>query len=528
MLNEIDEKYEYQEIWTEKSIMKWCNSRLSKLFADKIVVSTTNRECKINAVQKVDGDAKITNKKNRILVFYDFDVELSWAGTYQENNVSVSAAGTITLSFKDDDSDSNFDINISLNEDQDSEESYITKQHMLTEGANSIKKLCSKFVSEINDGVYMESFTNAEVRSLSSNPKVPSQTSPILQKAHKRRALEKYEIIRVIGQGPYGKVKLGRNKETKELQAIRCISIPPDEDEEFYDVEIIDLVGDYSDDDDDEASVGSSSTTSDVENELIYNDNAQDIIAFTPTPSDNTPRSSVIQKKLQYELVQKEILCLKHIDNEESQLQEKEGSQYLVKIIEIIEDLPNRKLYVVQEFVQGDDLFSLIEKEKFSEDKARHIFKQMVKGIKHLHQCNVCHRDLKPEHILVDEKTNMIKIGDFGFCGIIKQENTMFTTLCGTENYVAPEVLAQKYPYDGRKSDIWSLAIILYTMVAGIYPFDHEESHPKLIRQIMAVDYKMPAFFSQELQDLISSILVREPEKRPSLDDILEHPWMKH
>lgn len=102
----------------------------------------------------------------------------------------------------------------------------------------------------------------------------------------------------------------------------------------------------------------------------------------------------------------------------------------------------------------------------------------------------------------------------------------MFTTLCGTENYVAPEVLAQEGPYDGRKSDIWSLGCILFTMIAGIYPFDDDDNHPKLIKSIMEVDYKMPEYFSEPLKDLIRSILVRDPNKRATLEQILEHRWM--
>ena len=187
------------------------------------------------------------------------------------------------------------------------------------------------------------------------------------------------------------------------------------------------------------------------------------------------------------------------------------------------------------ELITGGELFDEIIKEtKFTEEKSRFYFQQLVEGVKFCHNKGVCHRDLKPENLLLDHEMNL-KISDFGLSNLYESQNEAGTvssralllhTTCGTPNYVAPEVL-QDRGYDGCRADIWSMGVILYVLVAGCLPFD-EPTMPVLFEKIKSAHYKFPANFSSELKDLIQSILVTDPSKRASIADIQDHPWYKN
>lgn len=112
-----------------------------------------------------------------------------------------------------------------------------------------------------------------------------------------------------------------------------------------------------------------------------------------------------------------------------------------------------------------------------------------------------------------------------GLCGLLKpHKKKLFDTYCGTENYCCPELLSGQR-YDGVLADIWSCGCILYTMLAGIYPFQ-SENISELIQSILNVRYEMPDFFSPSAADLIRRILVKDPHKRLTIDEIMQHPWM--
>lgn len=100
----------------------------------------------------------------------------------------------------------------------------------------------------------------------------------------------------------------------------------------------------------------------------------------------------------------------------------------------------------------------------------------------------------------------------------------MLHTTCGTPNYVAPEVLG-KDGYDGKKADVWSVGVILYVLLAGYLPFD-ENTMAALFQKIKNAEFDFPDWFTPEAKDLISKILVPDPQKRPKLSDIKNHPWM--
>ncbi|NXV45515.1 TSSK1 kinase, partial [Uria aalge] len=146
----------------------------------------------------------------------------------------------------------------------------------------------------------------------------------------------------------------------------------------------------------------------------------------------------------------------------------------IIKTYEIFESSAG-KVYIVMELGEKGDLLDYIKTTgAMKEDIARIKFKQLASAIKHCHDLDIAHRDLKCENILLDENLN-IKLSDFGFSKSLSRDENGKTilskTFCGSAAYAAPEVL-QGIPCDPRISDIWSLGVILYTMVYALMPFD--------------------------------------------------------
>ena len=160
---------------------------------------------------------------------------------------------------------------------------------------------------------------------------------------------------------------------------------------------------------------------------------------------------------------------------------------------------------------------------RLSEEEACKYFYQLISSVAYLHKIGCAHRDIKPSNILVDWKYN-IKVIDFGL-GNTYEENEKLKTACGSPCYAAPEIISGQ-PYDPMSIDIWSCGITLYTMVCGCLPFD-EESKTALYDKILACKFHLSRSLSPEVTDLIRTILVKDMEKRPSIDEILKHPWMK-
>lgn len=153
-------------------------------------------------------------------------------------------------------------------------------------------------------------------------------------------------------------------------------------------------------------------------------------------------------------------------------------------------------------------------------------------GVQYCHENGVCHRDLKPENLLLDENGDL-KISDFGLSALYEgggpdgAENSrasLLHTTCGTPNYVAPEVLADK-GYDGRAADVWSIGVILYVLLAGFLPFD-EPTMSALFRKIQKAEFSYPSWFTPRVKALLNRILVPDPETRITLNDIAADDWV--
>ncbi|CAI5726996.1 unnamed protein product [Peronospora destructor] len=190
------------------------------------------------------------------------------------------------------------------------------------------------------------------------------------------------------------------------------------------------------------------------------------------------------------------------------------------------------KIFIVLELITGGELFDKIVSEgRFSEETARFYFRQLVDGVQYCHENGVCHRDLKPENLLLDENGDL-KISDFGLSALYEgggpdgpesSRASLLHTTCGTPNYVAPEVLADK-GYDGRAADVWSMGVILYVLLAGFLPFD-EPTMSALFRKIQKAEFSYPSWFTPRVKALLNNILVPDPETRITIKDILQDEW---
>ncbi|XP_030071515.1 testis-specific serine/threonine-protein kinase 3-like [Microcaecilia unicolor] len=196
----------------------------------------------------------------------------------------------------------------------------------------------------------------------------------------------------------------------------------------------------------------------------------------------------------------------------------------IVQIYEIIE-ASNGLVFIVMEEALSD-LFELIDsKDCLIEDEARRIFKQIVQAVTCCHGQGIAHRDLKCENILMTSK-NTPKLTDFGFATFING-NILSSTYCGSTAYAAPEIL-QGQPYDAFKADIWSLGVVLYLMVTGYMPFDDNDLTKLLKLQKQPLEFPPSHPLSIFCKDIISCMLSRNPHKRISINNLVEHPWFRH
>jgi len=182
------------------------------------------------------------------------------------------------------------------------------------------------------------------------------------------------------------------------------------------------------------------------------------------------------------------------------------------------------KLCIVMDYADGGDLTKHINSAKGSSIPENQIvdwFTQICLAMKHVHDRKILHRDLKCQNIFLT-KTGIIKLGDFGIARVLSSTKENVRTMVGTPYYLSPEIIDNK-PYS-FKSDIWSLGVVLYELCALKPPFD-AESLPKLAMKIIRGQYNpVPSHYSKELKNLIAATLSLDPQKRPSVHQILKMP----
>ncbi|OBZ78190.1 Serine/threonine-protein kinase MARK2 [Grifola frondosa] len=179
-------------------------------------------------------------------------------------------------------------------------------------------------------------------------------------------------------------------------------------------------------------------------------------------------------------------------------------------------------IWLVTELCSGGELFDyLAEKGRLSEDEARVLFGQLCLAVAYVHEKGIVHRDLKLENVLLDERCR-VKLGDFGFTREFER-GSLLETFCGTTGYASPEMLLAK-KYLGPEVDVWSLGVILYTLLTGTLPFD-DDDESIMKDKVIKGEYEDPEWLSQESRDLLRDILQTDPTKRLTIAQILEHPW---
>ncbi|KAJ7991080.1 hypothetical protein DPEC_G00293530 [Dallia pectoralis] len=185
----------------------------------------------------------------------------------------------------------------------------------------------------------------------------------------------------------------------------------------------------------------------------------------------------------------------------------------IVKLFEVIET--ERTLYLVMEYASGGEVFDyLVAHGRMKEKEARAKFRQIVSAVQYCHQKNIVHRDLKAENLLLDADMN-IKIADFGFSNEFTMGSKL-DTFCGSPPYAAPELFQGK-KYDGPEVDVWSLGVILYTLVSGSLPFDGQNLK-ELRERVLRGKYRIPFYMSTDCENLLKRFLVLNPAKRGTLE----------
>ncbi|CAN9501517.1 unnamed protein product [Ophioblennius macclurei] len=193
----------------------------------------------------------------------------------------------------------------------------------------------------------------------------------------------------------------------------------------------------------------------------------------------------------------------------------------IVQLFEVIET--DKTLYLIMEYASGGEVFDyLVSHGRMKEVEARAKFRQIVSAVHYCHTKNIVHRDLKAENLLLDADAN-IKIADFGFSNEFTLGNKL-DTFCGSPPYAAPELFQGK-KYDGPEVDVWSLGVILYTLVSGSLPFDGQNLK-ELRERVLRGKYRVPFYMSTDCEGILRRFLVLNPSKRCTLEQVMKDKWI--
>ncbi|XP_062540823.1 ribosomal protein S6 kinase alpha-5 [Armigeres subalbatus] len=219
-----------------------------------------------------------------------------------------------------------------------------------------------------------------------------------------------------------------------------------------------------------------------------------------------------------------------------------QGQPNIVKFVEVLKD--SHHIYIVLELLGGGELLHRINKSSsFTDSQARHYFRQMVQAVAYMHQKGFAHCDLKPENVLFEgPSSEHLKLIDFSFAKSIENNNCLVSSpIAGTLGYSAPEVFEGR-SYALESSDLWSLGVILYTMLCGQAPFTPRQffghtnlaSSAKQMEIIMdkirrgSFDLAASAWenVSEEAKDLVKRLLTVDPDRRITMEQLLVHEWL--
>ncbi|AEO62272.1 uncharacterized protein THITE_2106261 [Thermothielavioides terrestris NRRL 8126] len=270
----------------------------------------------------------------------------------------------------------------------------------------------------------------------------PPSNVPLREKMRTEQRIGAYNIVKTLGEGSFGKVKLAVHRGTGQQVALKIIS-----------------------------------------------------------------RKNLISRDMQGR-VEREIEYLQLLRH-----------PHIIKLYTVIKT--PTEIIMVLEYAGGELFDYIVQHGKMHEDEARRFFQQMLCAVEYCHRHKIVHRDLKPENLLLDDNLN-VKIADFGLSNIMTDGNFLKTS-CGSPNYAAPEVIGGKL-YAGPEVDVWSCGVILYVLLVGRLPFDHEHI-PTLFAKIAKGSYMVPTWMSPGAANLIKKMLVVNPVQRATIEEIRLDPW---
>ncbi|EEQ37338.1 putative cell cycle serine/threonine-protein kinase [Clavispora lusitaniae] len=198
----------------------------------------------------------------------------------------------------------------------------------------------------------------------------------------------------------------------------------------------------------------------------------------------------------------------------------------IVNFVDCFEDDVN--VYILLEICPNQSLMELLKtRKRVSESEVRFFMVQIIGAVKYLHSRRVIHRDLKLGNIFFDPDMNL-KIGDFGLASVLPSTDSRKYTICGTPNYIAPEVLGGKTTGHSFEVDIWAIGIMMYALLVGKPPFQAKDVNV-IYERIKKTEYSFPSDkpISEEARTLIKDLLSLNPLNRPSINEILDYPWFK-
>lgn len=209
----------------------------------------------------------------------------------------------------------------------------------------------------------------------------------------------------------------------------------------------------------------------------------------------------------------------------------------IVQLLDYFVD--EQQIVLVWELISGPDLLDLLNEcgGRLDEPTAVFYFRQLLQGIMFIHEMGLCHRDLKPENCMVERKTGILKIIDFG---LSKHQQSAVTLGVGTPDYMAPELLGNGTmqtlqerrvgQYDPKACDVWAMGVLLFLLVTGTYPFEdplRPQNVVATLQNIMSGRIRpLPRRTSPELRDLVAALLTRDAAARITLQGISQHPWV--
>jgi polo-like kinase 1 len=197
--------------------------------------------------------------------------------------------------------------------------------------------------------------------------------------------------------------------------------------------------------------------------------------------------------------------------------------EHIVEFVHVFEDINN--VYILLGLCSNNTLNELLKRRKrLKEVEVQCYVLQIIGALRYLHELKIIHRDLKLGNLFLNDSMEM-KLGDFGLAAKLEYDGELKKTVCGTPNYIAPEILESKG--HSFQVDVWSLGVIIYTQIVGKPPFETQEVKTTY-KKIKSGIYVFPEHvqISEQAKSLVTRILVTDPAKRPSLEEVLAHPFL--